>query len=214
MQQFNAETTQFNIDNAAEATTDGVEVDAEWLVSENFRLRGAINYNKAEYEEFAASCYAGQAIEQGCTQVLNPSTGRFTAQDLEGTELAVAPEWVAMWGASYDLALPRSWLASFAVDGRYSDDYNVTTARIPEADQDSYTMWDATVTLTSPDQRWELSFIGRNLTDEEVAIQGGDRPLTGGGQGTAIADGLIQRADTYVRVRRGAQYWAEIRYKL
>lgn len=213
VQQFNAATTQFNIDNAAKAKTEGVEIDFNWIAGNGFSLRGAFNYNIAEYDEFLASCYAGQSVEAGCASVLNPLTGGFSSQDLSGKKLPVAPEIVLNGGASYDFDI-GDWIASVGLDMRYSDDYNASVSKIPDAIQGSFTVVDATLRFLSPDQHWDLSVIGRNLGDEAIAVHADDRPLSGGASGfPAASPNLGLRSDAFMRLQRGRQIWAQLTYR-
>lgn len=212
VQQFNAATTQFTIDNAAKATTKGLEVDFDWIASDAFRLRGAFNYNDAKYNEFLASCYAGQSVQAGCASLRNPLTGGFSSQDLAGQSLAVAPRVVFSLGGSYDFEV-GDWFASLAADARYSDEYNAAISKIPDAVQSSFTVLDASFRLLSPSQEWELSIIGRNLSDEKIAVHGDDRPLSGGAAGFPAGDpNLGLRSDAFVRLQRGRQIWAMLSY--
>lgn len=212
VQQFNAATTQFTIDNAAKATTEGLEVDFDWIASDAFRVHGAFNYNDAKYDEFLASCYAGQSVEAGCASLLNPLTGGFSSQDLAGQSLAVAPQVVFSLGGSYNFEV-GGWFASLAADARYSDDYNAAISKIPDAVQSSFTVLDASFRLLSPSQEWEFSVIGRNLSDEKIAVHGDDRPLSGGAAGFPAGDpNLGLRSDVFVRLQRGRQVWAMLSY--
>jgi iron complex outermembrane receptor protein len=213
VQQFNAATTQFNIDNAAKATTTGIEADFNWRAMNAFALRGAINYNEAEYDEFLASCYAGQSVEAGCSSVPNPVTGGFSSQNLAGQPLAVAPDLVFNLGADFDVDF-GGWLASFSLDARHSGSYNAAVSKIPEANQPSFAAVDTTIRLLSPNQAWELSLIGRNLGNEKIAVQADDRPLTGGASGFLEGDARLGlRSDAFVRLQRGRQIWLTIAYR-
>ena len=49
----------------------------------------------------------------------------------------------------------------------------------PEQIQDAFAMVNARVTLTDPQNRWELALLVRNLTDEVVAPYSIDTPLAG-----------------------------------
>ncbi len=212
VQQFNAATTQFNIDNAAKASTNGIEADLDWLVSDMLRLRAGFNWNEAEYDDFLASCYAGQSVEAGCASLPNPLTGGFSSQDLAGQPLAVAPDLVWNLGASLDFDI-ADWRASAGIDARYTGSYNAAVSKIPEARQSSVTVVDATLRLLSPNSTWELSLIGRNLGDETVAVQADDRPLTGGAAGFPAGSPLLGlRSDAFVRFQRGRQTWVTLAY--
>jgi outer membrane receptor protein involved in Fe transport len=62
----------------------------------------------------------------------------------------------------------------------YSDDFNTADDNDPFLIQGSFTKFDATITLSNPDNTWELSLIGRNLFDEQTSSAGNDLPLSAG----------------------------------
>jgi len=68
---------------------------------------------------------------------------------------------------------------------RYSSSYFANPWANPFAKQDAYTTLDASLRLRTRDSRWELSVIGKNLTDKYVATYRGDAPSSGSGTGTS-----------------------------
>jgi iron complex outermembrane receptor protein len=76
--------------NAATANIYGVDFDTTYKAPAlaPLTLSAGVSYNHARYGSFDnAPCYGGQTIAMGCNRILNPVTGRFTAQDLSGREL-------------------------------------------------------------------------------------------------------------------------------
>ena len=212
---LDTETTQFRIQNVAAASTDGLEVELIWAANQSLTVRGFVNYNEAEYNQFLTSCFAGQTIEQGCDQALSPATGRFGAQRVDGDQVPGAPKWYANLGFTYDTGVGDSgWRASLDVDGRYVGERSGSLQRMPDSELDSYTIVDASVRLYSPDDRWEFTLIGRNITDELVILGYSDRPLTGGGNGLPAGSAGIQRADSFSRVLRGQQIWLQAVFRM
>ncbi len=60
----------------------------------------------------------------------------------------------------------------------------VLSSSRPNATYDSYVTLDANVRVGTQDEKWQLAFIGKNLTDK-LAIRGaGNVPGTGGNTGT------------------------------
>lgn len=215
---LDAETTTFTIQNAAEASTDGVELDFIWLTPvDGLQLRGAVNYNLAEYDEFESACYVGQSVEAGCDGNFNPATGRFTTQDLSGQRLSVAPKWVANLGVMQDLhnLMDSGWSASLSLDGRYSSNYNSAIRNMPDAVQGSFFVWDASVRLFSPSEQFELAFIGRNLGNRAIDVFRSERALTDGSGGQGLPEGSpqLQRTDSFGRIERGRQLWLQASYR-
>ena len=212
---LDTETTQFRIQNAAAASTEGVEVELTWAARDDLTVRGFVNYNLAEYDEFLTNCYAGQSIQDGCDQVRNPTTGRFVSQNVGGTKVPISPEWSATLGFTYDMDIGASgWKASLDLDSRYSGSYSRSLLRLPDSKADSYVILDGSLRVYSPDERWQMTLIGRNLFDKLVVLGQFDRSLTGSGNGLPAGDPALQRADLISRVLRGRQIWIEIGYRI
>lgn len=183
--------------NAGELRTRGVEADFEWLprAVEGLSLRGAIAYNQAEYDDYIGQCYSGQTIAQGCDQVMN--AGAYTSQDYSGRTPPKAPEWAGRLGATYEMAVGDSMSLQFLADISYTSEYNFTDTLRPDAVQDAYTKFDASIRLKGPDNRWTLALIGRNLTEEYVVTSANDIPFTGG-TGTGATVGVVSDMSAFV----------------
>lgn len=216
---LDTETTQFRIQNVAAASTDGVEVELTWAPTDDLTLRAFINYNDASFDDFLTSCHAGQSIEAGCNQVpvFDAALGvdRFVSQDVGGETAPGAAEWVSTFGLTYNMDLGDSgWRTVFDLDGRYSDSYGLSLTRIPDSEQDSYVILDGSIRIISPDERWEVALVGRNIDDELVVVGKNDRPLTGSGNGLPAGHPSLQRADSTSRVMRGRQIWLQLNYRM
>lgn len=188
VQVFDPATVSLIADNAGELTTQGIEVDFNWVPEtlDGLSVRGAFAYNKVEFDNFIGQCFAGQTIAQGCDQVL--VGGAFQSQDYSGRTPPKAPETAGRLGATY--AFPVGGFdASLSGDVSYMGKYNFTDTLRPDAVQDAYTKLDLAARLSAPDDRWTLSLIGRNLTEEFVVTSANDIPFTGGtGTGTAVGN--------------------------
>jgi iron complex outermembrane receptor protein len=216
---LDTETTQFRIQNVAAASTEGFEVELTWAPRDDLTLRAFINYNDAKFDDFLTSCHAGQSIEAGCDKVpvFDAALGvdRFVSQDVGGERIPGSAEWVATFGFTYDFDLGGSgWRGMLDLDGRYSDEYSLSLTRIPNSDHDSFVIFDASIRLLSPDDRWEVALMGRNLDDELVVFGKNDRPLTGAGNGLPAGHPSLQRADSTSRVLRGRQIWLQAVYRM
>jgi outer membrane receptor protein involved in Fe transport len=69
-------------------------------------------------------------------------------------------------GGAYDLRLGANL--------NYSDSYYTAPEQGPTSLQDSYVTVDASVRFGRADGLWEVALVGRNLTDEYVAVDGVD----------------------------------------
>ncbi|CAN5257001.1 TonB-dependent receptor [soil metagenome] len=192
VQFFDPTTVSLTAGNAGKLVTQGFEGDFNYAVAaiDGLQLRGAIALNKAEYQDYVGQCFPGQTIAQGCA--LLPAKGVFNGQNYDGRTPPKAPKTAARLGATYEAHLPSDMSLRFSGDLAYTSKYNYTDALRPDAIQDSFTKVDAAVTLNGPGDRWSLSLIGRNLTNELVVTAANDIPFAGG-TGTGTTTG--QRAD-------------------
>ena len=174
LQVSNFNGTSFVVGNAAAATVQGIEADFSWLILENLQLDASLALLDAEYDEFPnGPCTA-------LAQATNPECATSGA-DLSGEDLLRAPAWSANLGINYIVPLPAlEARLTFAADVLLSDSYFVNIDLDPAEEQDSYALLNARIILVSENQGWELAFIGRNLSDEEVLTGGADVPLQPG----------------------------------
>jgi outer membrane receptor protein involved in Fe transport len=165
---FEQTTLSFNIGNAAEARTEGVAGSFNWLATDNLSFNGNVGYNRARYQNYRnAPCYAGQTAALGCV------SGR---QDLTGTKLVRAPDTTFSLGADYRAQFATGWLADFSVDGAYSSSYQAHTDNHPGGIQEAFWRLNAAIHLMPDDERFRLSLIGRNLTNEYYMITSSSAP--------------------------------------
>lgn len=210
VQQLNGQTTLFFIDNAAAARTTGFEADFRWAATDELTVHGGLSYTKARYREFTPNCFSGQTQEAGCTETINPASGLPTQTNRAGFPLVNAPEWLANLGLVYEFQAGNGWGIVLSADGRYSDDYLISEAGVPGAVQDDYAILDASVRVIGDDDGWEVAIIGRNLTNEAVAVGGFQRALTGGGQGLPAAANASFLADFAGIIQRGREIMFEV----
>lgn len=148
----------FDVGNAASASTQGAEADLVWALSDSLTWNAAIGILNAEYDDFRdGPCSEFQNLNGAC-----PSGTR----DLSGQTLQFAPEF--SYSTSLEHVLPLGTgleLISF-VQLYGEDDKALALDLDPSTFQDSYSKVDARLTLASVEGNWEVSLIGRNLTDE------------------------------------------------
>jgi iron complex outermembrane recepter protein len=176
-------TLGFNVTNAGEATTQGLELDGRWRVSEGLTLSGALAYLDFEYDKFPNSqCAFGQSSPY-------PSGHEYEGQcDLGGETREFTPELSGSLTADYVHSLSDALEFRSTLDLVYSDDYFTSPTLDPRTEQDSYTKVNLRLALSSSDGQWEVALVGKNLTDEEVMSFSNQLPVSNsftGGSGTA-----------------------------
>jgi outer membrane receptor protein involved in Fe transport len=182
---FDAATTSYFTQNAASATSQGVELNLAYQATRELSLHTNIGYNHARYDSFPDSqCWTGQPS--------SPSSPLFTqgmilcvggVQDLTGQPLSRAPDWSVMGGATYDRPLMADWRLGLTLDVRYNSGYQLSTNNSPFLHQNDFALLDISARVY--DGAWEFALIGQNLTDTYYAVLGGDKPLGLPGDTTA-----------------------------
>jgi iron complex outermembrane receptor protein len=199
---FDPVSISVKVRNAASARTKGAELALTFSprAVEGLTLRSNVAYNHGRYLTYTdASCYAGQSVAQGCNGNLiprfDPSTGAaigpsFSTQDLSGTQLERSPDLTMSHGFSYQLPVSTSMTFSFGGDANYTDSFQPEPGHNPRAFQRDAWRYNAFATLASANEAWELSFIGRNLTNKLRAQTAFEYPLTGASYPGYAAAGL------------------------
>lgn len=156
----------FTIQNAGGLKQFGAEMQFHYDVSDEFSLRGSAVYNRNRFQDYFGQCYAGQTPAQGCTAL---------GQDLDGKPSARSPEWTGTAGFTYEMPV-GDWTIGATGDAFYTSSYFTGETLSPGAKQGSFTRFDASVRLRSPEDRWELALIGRNISDKRYVIASSDKP--------------------------------------
>lgn len=151
------------VKNAAEARSQGVEGDIQWLVNDWFTLIGTIGYNKTEYLKFTDNeCPPDQTDDPNCG-------------DASGKPFPFAPEWNNTLTGLARVPLFNSGLeltASATVE-QFSE--QLLDVDLDERKkQDGFERFKASLGIAHPSQGWSLKVIGENLTDEKSGIRQGD----------------------------------------
>ncbi|EWH08930.1 TonB-dependent receptor [Catenovulum agarivorans DS-2] len=132
--------------NIDQSVISGVELEANWIINNHFELSGHYAYLDSEIKAFKLAAFAGEV-------------------DLTGSELRQSPKHSANVIAHYQFALSEgrghldghiSWQF---IDEQISDYLNQNTI----IDQQKY--WNANVTWHSANNNWQISFWGKNLTN-------------------------------------------------
>jgi iron complex outermembrane receptor protein len=134
--------------NAGEAKTQGIELEAEFALTENWRLSGTYAYLDTEYTKF----------QEGLTPDLVPN---------EGNKLRNAPRnaWNLAVSYSKDLSIGGAVdarLEYVAKDKAYQDIQNFEHGAIP-----AYRIYNMRMAYTSADEQWEVAGWVNNAFDEE-----------------------------------------------
>ena len=159
----------FNVGNAAAAVSQGVELDGRWAATENLTLSGSLALLDFEFDEYPN----GQ-----CTQVVRITTGEDLC-DYSGMSNQYVADVTGFLSADYQMPVSDRLFANMVMDIVYSSEYNPSQNLDPNVMQDGYTKLNFRLSLSDIDDVWEVSLLGKNLTDEEIVTYVNDTPLAG-----------------------------------
>lgn len=161
----------FNVTNAGEATTQGIELDGRWQVTENLMMFGSAGYLDFEFDSFPNSqCYFGE------TPDYNIDGADLCNRDGDIREFT--PEVTANVGGTYIMSVGNDLELAITLEASYSDDYYVSPTLDPNLLQDAYTKLNAQIRLEPADGQWSISLIADNVTDEEILTFGNQAPVS------------------------------------
>ncbi|MCB1841969.1 MAG: TonB-dependent receptor, partial [Halioglobus sp.] len=134
----------FQQSNAGQATSDGVELEFEWIPIDRWMVYGSLGYADAEYDEYVVD----------------------ESLDNSGNKLTRAPEWTASLGVQTDWNFTDSLLGNFRLDYAYQDEFFTQPNNDPFFAADSQSIENARLGIATADGVWNATLWGRNLTDE------------------------------------------------
>ena len=170
---------QIIIDNS-EIRSKGFEGAFNWNVQDNITLDGSVIYSDAKFTEdfFSDDGAGGQVLEA-----------------FEGMRLPRAPEWSARIGADYRKDIGKNLTLMAGGSLRYTSERDLQLrASNPLAPRaKANTLVDARISIGASDDRWRVSLIGNNLTDERFVTFASDAPLAPSGEAYY---GILNRPQT------------------
>lgn len=165
----------FNVGNAAEAETYGLELDGRMMLTPSLMLSGAIALIDFEFTDFEdGQCYSGET----------PTNATKGTCSRDGDTNQYVADWSGNLSLDHFFELGGGLQLRSGLDAIFTDDYNPSQSLDPALDQDGYVKLNARIALGDIDNIWEVALIGKNLTDEEIMTYGAPAPLAYGTFGT------------------------------
>ncbi len=184
--------TAFFVDNVADIRARGLEMDMRWRATDNLIVNFAGSFLDNEYTDFPlAPCWAaqtnGDTLVPGC--ITDPVTG-VSGRDASGDPNSFSPEIAFNLNLDYSLPIGDSLEFRTVLNFNYSDEYFVAADLDPAiALQESFFKTDARISIGDINGDWEVSLLGKNLSDEFSGGNSNDQPLVPG-NGFASTDRL------------------------
>lgn len=188
--------TTFEVQNAAKATSRGIEIDGRWRATEKLTVTGSVGWIDFEFDDFSSqACTNDQfaaarqsAFNAAATDTdkalisLGYNNGVCASQgvnDLSGETSAHTPELSATLAFNYIEQFGDFELIS-NLDTTYTDDVYRQDDLDPISLMDSQVKVNASLTFGPQDGGWDVALIAKNLTDEDSFTFINDVPLFGG----------------------------------
>ena len=155
------------VTNAGKAKIKGIEIEASARVTNNFMLSGMYSHIDAKYTEFMIS-----QVVAGVPTLVNVADQRFFQN---------TPKNSANLRANYDIPLAmmgRAGKITLIASASYKD--KVYQFEIPSPlDEESYTLYDASILWTSANNKIRAGIHGKNLGDKHYKTGGYTFPTLG-----------------------------------
>lgn len=166
--------TSFIVANAAEATVRGLELESRWQITDALALRGEFAINDFEFDRYPnAGCTVPQMIQSGLNAAECSSAG---INDLSGRPAPRAPEMTASLSFGHTLPIGEYQLRS-TLDWNWRDEQYGAGDLDPVTLNGSYAIVNFNAGFGPTAGRWEISVVGKNLTDDDYFVVADDIPL-------------------------------------
>ena len=176
--------------NLADSIIQGAELEANWLVTDDFRIDASVGYLDTELDEI---------LDPSGTFILNDNSNirrDITADD--DIELPNAPEWQINVGANYSFNLGDAEIRN-RLDVIYESSQNSSIGNYNFTEVPSSTRLNYFLTYIPSSDKFEFTLGARNLTDEEDVI----------GAALAVGPGAVGSNV----IRRGREAFAQLKVK-
>lgn len=192
VQNFDPAIFAFDTTNAGELTTRGLDVDFMW-----------------------STPISGLTVAGSWAFLDTELTGDLilaSGVNLKGREGGFSPDFSGNISINWETSITDSlslrispniaYKSEFLVGGSSTDEFDAVTNPTGDLVQDSYTQIDLNVSLYMPGEKWRVSLIARNLTDEQYLTFAGPAPFRP----------ALTGDDQLVGLGRGRQIFAELAY--
>ncbi len=176
--------TGFNLQNAGDLSTQGLEFEFTWRPTDTTEIAGFVARAEAEYDSFifgtcwdATPFHTGQP-DPGLPPAFNPLVS-LERCDRTGDPLAYNPEDRAFLAVTQDFTVGNNNLFA-RIEATYASDQFTDGDLDPLTAQDSLTLINARIGMDFENLNANLTLWGRNITDERYYFGSFDAPAQDG----------------------------------
>ncbi len=138
--------------NAGRASSKGLEVELVGDLSESWSIQSSLGWLDAQYDEFINAMNI----------------------DVSGDLVPIhAPKFTSHVSLVRQVETTLG-VVQIALGSSFKSQYYVTISNLPELKQAGYSQVFGSVSITDPEDRWEIRFTGKNLLDREYITHGFD----------------------------------------
>lgn len=188
----------FNVSNAAEAVSQGLEFDGRWSIDENWLLSGSIGFMDFEFKDYENGLCTGSeqlnAAQTGFGANGKPvSQGTDCEADFSGKTNQYVADFSGSISIAYEKDITDQLMFRSSLDMVFSDDYSPAQNLDAVIQQDAFQKFNMRLAIADIDGKWEIALLGRNITDEEIISYANDVPLSTSQFGSATYYGVYER---------------------
>ncbi len=144
------------VDNVGKSRIRGFELEGTAFLTERLSATFSTSYLDAEFLEYST---------------FDPVTRTFI-DVADQRRIQNTPEWMGFLGLTYRQPIGAAGELAISGSAAYRDAVSIFETPVPEIDQAAYTLYDASVVWTSPNEAWRFGVYGRNLADKEYRTGG------------------------------------------
>lgn len=149
------------IGNAGGARAQGIEVDTRWRITNELTTGLSLTLLDSKFTEYLGASGSALDVQQGRPFV-----------DLSGTRTRYAPKYSGNYTLDYLAPITSGLKLHLNGNAFFTGGYNFSSNNDPFLAEDAFVRLGAIIGVTDIDERWEVSLVGKNLTNKLVRIFG------------------------------------------
>jgi len=169
----------FNVLNAGAATVRGIEMDGRWMATESLTLSSGLAYLDFEWTDYDEAPCPGVGIS-------TPSNSGSGNCSFAGMENVQTPEWTLNVSANHVYSMSDNLELRTTLDANFKDNHYTSGSLDERQEQGAATVWNLRTGLASTDDVWQVAFVGKNLTNQDIMNYGAKISLSNGGVSTEL----------------------------
>ncbi|MFV3130839.1 TonB-dependent receptor [Niveispirillum sp. KHB5.9] len=170
--------------NADKAEIYGLEVETDFLLTEEDRIDASVSWLHARYKKFLlprGDAFANNAANASMARCFtaNYSAAAPRAADFSGCHMARTPEWSINLGYQHRFDLPDGASLTARVQSHFESSKYLEYHGFQQNKQDDFTKTDLSLTYAPSEGSWTLMAYVRNLENDDVRTASGPNATTG-----------------------------------